>query len=307
VIRAIVLRDSEHNQIKGVVTMNQISSYRDILKQYFKEKQRYIPHEERMDRIVEGETTRSINDVLADERMTMTDVIEIIKRDFPEDLHDIARAFATSWDQPDPDSYIRESNIRSSNQAFGMDLPFELLPGIPEGFSFDAFLEKGTPATVKQAWSAASAWGQGDPGQDSKPILVLAGPPGVGKTHLAAAAAWALAGAGKEIAFRTESQIMADIRSSFNRHDTEDVIASYSGVLNLIWDDLGLEAMSDTLIAARDQIVNNRWMNAGGVRTLFTSNLLSQDLPPRLASRLSDKAVATNVRIDAPDYRRRER
>jgi len=289
--------------------MNQISSYRDILKQYFRDKKHYIPHAERMDRIVDGETTRSINDALADERMTMTEVIEMIKRDWPEELHEIAKAFATSWDQPDPDAYIRENNIRSANRDFGMELPFELLPGIPEGFSFDAFVKKRMPPTVKKAWSAASAWGQGDPGlQDSKPILVLAGPPGVGKTHLAAAAASALDGAGKEIAFRTESQIMADIRSSFNRHDTEDVIASYSGIMNLIWDDLGLEAMSDTLIAARDQIVNNRWMNAGGVRTFFTSNLLGQDLPPRLASRLSDKAVATNIKIDdADDYRRRER
>jgi chromosomal replication initiation ATPase DnaA len=207
--------------------MNQISNYRDIIKQYFKEKQFSIPHDEFLDRIVSGETTRDINEALADERMTMTECIEMIKRDFPEELHGIAQAIGRGSELPDPDAYIRESNIRSANRDFGMELPFELLPGIPEGFSFDAFVKKRMPPTVKKAWSAALAWGQGDPAlQDSKPILVLAGAPGVGKTHLAAAAAWALAGAGKEIAFRTESQIMADIRSSFNRHDTEDVIAS---------------------------------------------------------------------------------
>lgn len=177
------------------------------------------------------------------------------------------------------------------------------LPDQVNEVGFESFKARRRYPSVQEALEAARAWTD-DP--HSPPLLTLAGSPGTGKTHLALAAAWILLRRPRYVVYRTEGRLLAEVRQSFDSPRGEDPLGTFRDCPWLILDDLGVEAATGWAKGIIDQVVDHRW--AMRKRLLMTTNAMSpDDLPPRLASRLSDVAVSRVVAIDAPDYRRRRR
>jgi hypothetical protein len=158
---------------------------------------------------------------------------------------------------------------------------------------------------TEQAKTATDEWVSGL----GPAILVLSGPPGAGKTHLAIEAANAVLDRGVAVAYRTEADMMSEIRRApdhgLSQDDVADAFASHPW---LILDDFGVEVPSEKWgKAIQDRIINGRWIWAEGgmVRTLVTTNLRSADLADRgrIASRLLDRTRSRQVQLRVSDWR----
>lgn len=166
--------------------------------------------------------------------------------------------------------------------------------------TFDGF--KKVDGTAR-AMAAAKLFCQD--GQRKHHFLTLAGPPGVGKTHLAQAIGWHWA---EELRFNFRyvqaERMMDGLRRCFERRGNgpDD---NFDAQLNLlckipllILDDLGTESTSDWSRAKIQSIIDERY--ECGRLTVFTLNGEPGMLGQRIASRLREGVV---VVIDAQDYR----
>ena len=152
--------------------------------------------------------------------------------------------------------------------------------------------------------------------------LYLAGPTGVGKTHLAVAIANATLEAGNEVIFRFVPDLLDHMRKSFSpsSHVTYDGL--FDRVKNaelLILDDLGSQASTAWAEEKLYQLIVHR--HNASLPTVITSRVLleagdggAQDsggfgtrYSEAISSRLRDGLVVTERLISAPDYRFRGR
>ena len=130
-------------------------------------------------------------------------------------------------------------------------------------------------------------------------ILVLAGPPGCGKTT---AAAWAVTQHGRAL--------MVDVArlARTNRYD-EGQMGRLETVALLVIDDLGMEAVHDrsTFPALVDGLVNARY--AGARKTIVTTNLPAAEFRSAYGERIVDRIreCGRYVEISDPSYRRRQK
>ena len=202
--------------------------------------------------------------------------------------------------QEDPDPR-RTENIRAAMQSLE---PGRLVrPGVPSGPGFEVFGRRGK--TVNDAARATREWASGL----GPAMLTLAGPPGVGKTHLAVAAANYLVAEKALIAYRTEAILIVELREGLDDKNVDPVLARFIDIPWLIIDDLGTEALPDWLTTKEDRLFNERYEAAAGgrTRTMVTTNLLGKDLPGRIASRLGDVERGRVMQISASDYRKARR
>ncbi len=135
--------------------------------------------------------------------------------------------------------------------------------------------------------------------------LLIVGPVGTGKTHLAVAVIREAYRPGCSIAFAQVPQVLADIRAGIGRGDEEATaqIDMYSEVSVLALDDLGSERVTDWVHEQLFLIINRRYEEM--LPTIITSNdsleILEEHLGKRIASRLAGMCIG--VALDGPDYR----
>ena len=233
-------------------------------------------------------------------RELMAYVAEHATKEEVQQLHDMI--FMPMGDQ---DGYSemdleRRNNIEHANTDFrvhGGSLE-PRTPAQPDEWVTRPGTEEASAATVEWTMGTGPA------------ILVLSGPPGVGKTHLAAQAANALiVASGLPVAYRTEADMMSEIRRAPDHGQSQDdVTDDFASHPWLIIDDFGTEVPTEKWgKGIQDRIINGRWVGAEGgmVRTLITTNFRSEDLADRarIASRLLDRSRSRQVQIKASDWR----
>jgi DNA replication protein DnaC len=134
--------------------------------------------------------------------------------------------------------------------------------------------------------------------------LLLLGGYGCGKTHLAAAIANFAVSMGVPTLFLTVPDLLDALRFSFDSEDTtfEERFDEIRNARLLVLDDFGTQNTTGWAQEKLFQIVNYRYINK--LSTVITTNLLLDEIEPRIRSRLSDPELVTAVEIKAPDYRR---
>ena len=134
--------------------------------------------------------------------------------------------------------------------------------------------------------------------------LVLQGPYGCGKTHLAAAVANFVVDIGVPTLFLTVPDLLDSLRFSYNDPEAtfEERFEDIRRSALLIMDDFGTENATSWAQEKLFQILNYRYIN--NLPLLITTNLSLNQLEGRISSRLQDPELVTRVKILAPDYRR---
>ena len=157
-------------------------------------------------------------------------------------------------------------------------------------------------ALVRAAYQAALAFAHEPQGW-----LVLYGPKGTGKSHLAAAIANHLATLPEDdrpiTMFLTAPDLLDLLRSGYGAGDYTELLSLCREVELFILDDLGVEQGTDWATEKLFQIVNARYQ--AELPTVVISNHKLSELEPRLYDRLSDDDLCIRVEILAPTYRQR--
>jgi DNA replication protein DnaC len=134
--------------------------------------------------------------------------------------------------------------------------------------------------------------------------LILMGPTGCGKTHLAAAIANFAVGIGVPTLFLTVPDLLDLLRFSFDAEDVtfEQRFEQIRTAALLVLDDFGTQNATAWAQEKLFQIVNYRYINR--LPTIITTNIPFEELEERIRSRLQDAELVEKVLLEAPDYRR---
>jgi len=160
---------------------------------------------------------------------------------------------------------------------------------------------------MQAAYDAAHAWAT-DP--DAKPFLILIGPKGVGKTHLALAAAAACIARGEPVAYCITPLLLDELRATQRRQPEgepppptlESARRRPLSYPSVVLDDLGAGRETEFGAEQLYTIINERWRLQR--RTLVTTNVAPERIEERVRSRLLDWQVGVAVACEGSDYRR---
>jgi len=180
-----------------------------------------------------------------------------------------------------------------------------LAAGLPplsqEAMRFHTWQDRGS-LSLMRAYHAAKNIARGNLSWGN--FLVLAGPTGVGKTHLALAVAWEWFEDHFTVVFSRVDDLLDDLRRGYDDNTYHQKLERIRRCSLLVLDDLGAEHAKDWAGEKIDRIVDWRYVNR--MPLVVTTNAKREDLAPRVASRLADRECSVVVQIDAEDYRTRD-
>ena len=181
--------------------------------------------------------------------------------------------------------------------------------GMRERMTFDAFNSDGRGglpdwqrSTLRTAKSYVRRWANNPGG-----CINLCGSYGVGKTHLAVAAAAERESRGDDVFFATVADLLDHLRAAFApdsgvAHD--DLLDRIKNADVLVLDDMGAERSTPFAEDKLFQIINYRYEERRPTIVTTTHRIEEgEEVRPRIASRLQDRLVVTELPIEAPDYR----
>ena len=201
-----------------------------------------------------------------------------------------------------PDSQVVSTGTKSMDTGgYSIGSPH---PSALERMRFDTFEPHGTAnerhklTTARQAARAFAHTPQG--------WLVLCGPHGAGKTHLAVAITGELSGR-HNVYFVRVQQLMYRLQSSFqsagDSQETFDTLFRAAADAEvLILDDLGAENDSEWTRATLQELLSHRY--EARLPTVVTTFIVMTQQSGAIASRLCDLSISRIIHMSAPDYRR---
>ncbi len=172
--------------------------------------------------------------------------------------------------------------------------------------TFETYLARGSMGlpprqaeSVEYAYNTAKLYAQSLNGW-----LLLMGGYGCGKTHLAAAIANFAVSLGVPALFLTVPDLLDSLRFAFDDPQAtfEERFEEIRRVNLLVLDDFGTHNATPWAQEKLFQIINYRYIN--NLSTVITTNLLLDQIEPRIRSRLEDEKLVNRVTILAGDFRR---
>lgn len=164
--------------------------------------------------------------------------------------------------------------------------------------SFETFKKL---AGCKEAYRAAQSYANSPYGW-----LVMLGPYGCGKTHLAVSIARVRVNAGDAVLVQTAPDLLGYLRSGFASNadvSYDERLEQMKNVDMLVIDDFGAQNSTDWATEQFFQLLNHRY-NAELATVITSNNMSLEGVDPRIASRLRDRELVTMVVMDqARDFR----
>lgn len=160
----------------------------------------------------------------------------------------------------------------------------------------DGFVD---PPTFRRARDAAQRYSH-----DPMGWLVINGPSGTGKTHIAAAIANRLVEEGRPVKFVSVPDLLDHMRATLDRDtndldgdDFEDLFSHIIEAPMLVLDDLGVQSPTRWAEEKIDQVLSHRY--ARRLPTVITTSLTIEQLPDRLRTRVTDPFISERIELQS--------